>query len=247
MAPFRFLAIILTLLATSLPLRAEQITVAVASNFLTTAQDITAAFSAETGHEVALVHGSTGKLFAQIVSGAPYDLFLSADSARPTRLVENGSATADSQRAYAIGRLAFVHGAGTEPGELDEMLIRPLRLAIADPAIAPYGVAARDVLRAFRGGDWARRTVIGESVGQAFAFVATGNADAGFVGLAQARTYEGKIWVLEIPGTFHDPIQQDAVLLTRAADNPVAIAFLDFLSSDFAHQILIASGYEIPQ
>ena len=243
-----FLTLILWFMATATPALADRITVAVAANFLTTARDISAAFSAETGHEVALVHGSTGKLFAQIVAGAPYDLFLSADAARPERLDQAGRVAPDGIRPYAIGRLALVHGQRTGPGALDEILARPgLRIATADPAIAPYGAAARDVLRGVRGDDWRRDLVYGESVGQAFAFVATGNADAGLVALSQAMTYQGDLWVLSVPDDLHEPIRQDAALLKRAEGKAAARAFLEFLGTDFTRDILLAQGYEVPQ
>ncbi len=231
-----------------LPAGADRITVAVAANFLTTARDISAAYSAETGHEVALVHGSTGKLFAQIVAGAPFDLFLSADAARPARLAESGRlADGLPPRTYAIGRLSLVHGDKTEPGTLEEILSRPdLRIAVADPAVAPYGGAARDVLRTFRQDGWDRGLLRGESVGQAFAFVATGNADAGLVALAQALTFDREIWAVEVPETLHEPILQDAVLLKRAGDNDAALAFLDFLGRPIATEIMAAAGYRIP-
>ncbi len=230
------------------PALADRITVAVAANFLTTAQDIAAAFSAQTGHEVALAHGSTGKIFAQINAGAPFDVFLSADEARPALLEAAGKAAPGGRKTYAIGTLAFVHGASTPPGDLGGMLGRAgLRLAIADPKIAPYGIAARQVLELFRGDDWARDLVYGDSVGQAFAFVATGNAGAGFVALSQARSYQGEIWVLEVPGDLYDPIRQDAVLLKRAEGKAAARAFFAFLDSDFAHQIMQSAGYGVPQ
>lgn len=222
---------------------AERITVAVASNFLTTARDIAAVFEAETGHDVALVHGSTGKLFAQIRAGAPFDVFLAADQARPARLAET-DAGAGAPRTYAVGRLALVHGPRTAPGTLDEILRRPgLRFAIADPAVAPYGVAARDLLQGQLGAGWDGSVVLGESVGQAFTFVATGNADAGLVSLAQARTFEGEIWVLEVDPSRHSPIRQDALLLRRAAESEAAAAFLAFLYGPFAASLIAAAGY----
>lgn len=239
-------ALLLSLVLCLSPAHADQITVAVASNFLVTARDVVAAFEAETGHEVDLVHGSTGKLFAQIRSGAPFDVFLSADVARPARLAETGMAV--DVKPYAIGRLALVHGEGTEPGAFNEILARPgLRFAIADPAVAPYGVAARAVLQARLGAAWDRDVVLGESVGQAFTFVATGNADAGLVALSQAKTFDGALWVLRVAASEHDPIQQDAALLVRGADKPAAQAFYEFLSTDFARFILIDAGYEVAE
>jgi len=230
------------------PALADRITVAVAANFLTTAQDISAAFSAETGHEVALAHGSSGKIFAQINAGAPFDVFLSADADRPARLEALGKTAPNGRKTYAIGTLAFVHGAGTPSGDLIEIVARAgLRLAIADPKTAPYGIAARQVLERLRGNDWDRDLVYGDSVGQAFAFVATGNAGAGFVALSQARSFQGEIWVLEVPTELYDPIRQDAVLLKRAEGNSAARAFFDFLDGDFARQNMQTAGYGVPQ
>lgn len=230
------------------PAAADRITVAVAANFLTTAQDIAAAFSAETGHEVALAHGSTGKIYAQINAGAPFDVFLSADEDRPALLEAEGKIAANGRRTYALGTLAFVHGPRTPSGPLAEMVARTgLRLAIADPKIAPYGIAARQVLEALRGEDWQRDLVYGDSVGQTFAFVATGNAGAGFVALSQARSFQGEIWVLEVPTELYDPIRQDAVLLKRAEGNAAARAFFDFLDGEFALQIMQSAGYGVPQ
>ena len=244
----RMFPLVFWLLAVAHPALADRITVAVASNFLTTAQDISAAYSAQTGHEVALVHGSTGKLFAQIVAGAPYDVFLSADAARPERLAQAGRVAETGIKPYAIGHLALVHGSSTGPGSLNEILTRPgLRIAVADPAIAPYGAAARDVLREFRGEEWRRNLVYGESVGQAFAFVATGNADAGLVALSQAMTYQGDLWSLTVPDELHAPIRQDAALLKRAENSEAARAFLEFLGGEFTREILLAQGYEVPQ
>lgn len=225
--------------------QAERLTVAVASNFLTTARDIAAVFEAETGHEVALVHGSTGKLFAQIRAGAPFDVFLSADQERAARVRDEGRAV-DGPKTYAEGRLALVHGARTAPGTLEQILGGAgLRIAIADPAVAPYGVAARDLLQELRGADWDAGIVLGESVGQAFTFVATGNADAGLVALAQAMTFEGEIWVLDVDPARHSPIRQDAVWLQRAAGSPAAAAFWDFLFAPFAQDLIEGAGYAV--
>lgn len=225
---------------------AGQVTVAVAANFLTTAQALAETFTAETGDEVALVHGSTGKLYAQIIAGAPYDLLLSADAARPALLEQAGRIVPGQRKTYALGRLALVYGAATPPGTLDDLLSRDLRLAIADPAIAPYGAAAAEVLQTVRGKDgWRRDLVYGESVGQAFAFVATGNAQAGLVGLAQARDHAGDLRIIAVRADRHAPIRQDAVLLARAQDHAAARRFFGFLSSPAALKIIAASGYEV--
>ncbi len=238
----RLLILLITIFAA--PAAAERITVAVAANFLTTAENIAAAFEAQTGHEVALVHGSTGKLFAQILSGAPYDVFLSADTERPARLALGGRVVG-LPRPYAFGRLALITRAPV-PMSLDEYLAQPgIRLAIADPTVAPYGVAAREVLQQVRGDAWARDLVYGESVGQAFAFVATGNAQAGLVALSQTLIGETDLTVIEVPEGRHAPLRQDGVLLSRAASNPAALAFIAFLDGALARGIMLESGYGV--
>lgn len=226
---------------------AERITVAVAANFLTTAREISAVFEAQTGHDVSLVQGSTGKLYAQIINGAPYDLFLSADTLRPALLADQGRVASGGLKPYALGRLALTHKARLAPGTLHEVLARPgVRLAIADPAVAPYGAAAEMMLRRIRGGNWAHELVIGESVGQAFAFLATGNVDAAIVGLAQARGLDGSFQTLPVPSHLHESIRQDAALLVRSAEVETAWAFYEFLGSSSALRILGAAGYGVP-
>ncbi len=246
---FRIFSLVVGLMASlATPALTDRLTVAVATNFLTTAQDISDAFIAGTDHEVILVHGSTGKLYAQIVAGAPYDVFLSADVERPARLVSEGLLSDDSPKPYAIGRLAFVH---IDPGlnsPLDVILARDgLRTAIADPAVAPYGGAARSVIRSIRGATWDRDIVFGESVAQAFAFVATGNADIGLVALSLARAHSGRIEFREVPESLHEPIRQDAALLARSETSLAARAFFEFLDSAASTRIIQAAGYGVPQ
>ena len=241
-----FIAALTVFLAT--PAQSGRITVAVATNFLTTAQDITGAFTAETGHEVILVHGSSGKLYAQIVAGAPYDVFLSADADRPARLANDGLLVSDSPKPYAIGRLAYVHLDPDLARPLEEVLARgDLRVAVADPAVAPYGSAARSVIQTFRGRSWTQGIVFGESVAQAFAFVATGNADIGLVALSLARAHSDRIVYREVSEALHEPIRQDVALLTRSETNSAARAFYEFLGSAASAGIMKAAGYGVPR
>ncbi len=225
---------------------AAQVTVAAAANFATTAEALIADFKARGGDEVTLVLGSTGKIYAQIVSGAPYDVFLSADAARPARLLEDGLVVGGPV-TYALGTLVLVRDERLRETGLDAVLTSGERLAIADPAVAPYGLAAQEVLDPLRGGDWRDGLVLGESVGQAFAFVATGNAPAGLVGLAQALERPEGLRITPVPPERHTPIRQDAVLLARAAENEAARAFFDYLGSAEAQVIIAAAGYEAPQ
>lgn len=226
------------------------ITVAVATNFLVPAEGLAARFEAEEGIPVTLVGGSTGQLYAQAVAGAPFDLFLAADEVRPARLVEAGVAVEGSAFVYATGRLClWTPDETVSPAELERILRAGdfERMAIANPELAPYGAAARDALRALGLWDGYRnRIVLGENVGQAYAQVATGNAELGFVALAQVsadgRSPAGSCWL--VPAHLHAPIRQAAVLLGRAADNSAALAFLDFLRSPAARETISAAGYE---
>lgn len=231
--------------------RAEQALVAVASNFAPVAEDLAARFASSTGHGITLVAGSTGKLYAQIARGAPFDVFLAADSARPGRLVEEGRAVAGSRRVYALGRLVLWSASPDRRSAAGpDLLARGdfRHLAIANPDLAPYGVAAREVLRSL--GLLAKleeRLVHGENIGQTYALVASGNAELGFVADAQARGVQEKEaggW--RVPTNHHAPIRQEAVLLARAADNGAARAFLAYLSDDEAEQAIEAAGYEVP-
>ncbi len=226
------------------PSSADGVTVAVASNFRETAQVLAAEFERRSGHRVRLAFGSTGRHYAQIVHGAPFAVFLAADDERPARLEREGRAVAGSRFTYALGRLVLwsprpgrVDGAGRV---LEEGGFR--RLALANPRLAPYGRAAREVLR--RRGLWRRlrpRLVMGENVAQALQFVHSGNAGLGFVALAQVRDAGGSRW--EVPAQEYTPIRQQAVLLE---ERPAARGFLEFLRSPAGRDIIRAHGYHLP-
>ena len=234
---------------TSAPARAADLLVAVAANFLDAAEALEPGFEASTGHDVAFAAGSTGKLYAQILSGAPYDVFLSADAARPADLAAQGLAEPDSVFTYATGRLALwsADAARIGPDGAATLARGDFRtLAIANPELAPYGLAARETLAAL--GLWdavAPKIVMGQNIGQTFALVATGNADLGFVALAALRSPATDAaesgWI--VPETLHGPIRQDAALIRRGIGNPAAAAFLDYLQSDEARAVIAHFGY----
>jgi molybdate transport system substrate-binding protein len=222
--------------------------VAVAQSLAEPARRIGEAFSAASGDGLVVSAGSTGKLYAQIANGAPFDVFLSADAERPALLERKGLAVQGSRFTYALGRLALW---SADPERVDAagavLEARDWRhLAIANPALAPYGAAAREVLT--RRGLWERvekRIVQGEDVAQAYHFVATGNAELGFVALAQlAGKSSGSRWL--VPEDLHAPLEQQAVLLERARDNAAAEAFLEFLRHDTARAVIEAAGYRLP-
>jgi molybdate transport system substrate-binding protein len=252
LAAMRFcsLCALFTLL-TLAPAGAGQLTAAVASNFAVAAEAIADRFTAETGHDVRVSTASTGVLYAQIVNGAPFDVLLAADSERPRLLEEAGEGVAGTRFTYAIGRLVLWSRdkklAGMDCRARLEDLGRD-RLAIANPRTAPYGNAAREFLQA--AGLWDRvspRLVFGENIAQTLQFVATGNATLGLI--AEAQAVDPRLppatcsW--PVPAEMHAPIAQQGILLKRAIDNPAATAFVEFLRSRTAQQIILRHGYSV--
>lgn len=227
---------------------AAGVRVAVAANFLSTLDQLTEGFSAKTGHRVVASSASTGKHFAQISNGAAFDVFLAADAERPALLERRGLGVAGSRLTYARGRLVLWVPAeeGLEDPQAYLASAPFRRLAIANPRLAPYGLAAQQVLEQWRLWGLLRgRLVSGENVAQALQFVATGNAEAGLVALAQLRALPagGRGAYALIPGELHDPIDQQALLLR---DSPAARAFLDYLRGDEAAAVIEAAGYVVP-
>ncbi|MCY3879653.1 MAG: molybdate ABC transporter substrate-binding protein [Rhodobacteraceae bacterium] len=222
--------------------------VAVASNFILVAEELKAEFESAHPYQLTLLTGSTGRLYAQIYHGAPFDVFLAADQLRPSLLAEQGKAVPGKRFTYAVGRMALWSDRETGEG-ITEILSDPaiLRIAVANPELAPFGKAAVESLAAVGLLDKVRgKLVFAENVGQAFAFVSTGNADAGFVSLAQIQAtpnLKGKS-VHIIPSDLHQPIRQDAVLLAGAEENAAAVAFFEFLRTPAAQSVITAFGYE---
>ena len=246
----RLTAILLALLA--LPLaQAESLTIAVASNFRVPAEQIVAKFEQQTGYEVRISSASTGKLYAQIISGAPFDLLLAADSDRPLLLEKAGIGISGTRRTYAIGGLVLWSRDPANAGADCRRLLDDLdaaRLAIANPKTAPYGIAAQQFLT--NAGLWERvlpRLVYGENIAQALHFVATGNASFGLVAAAQlqdSRLPEGTCaW--PVPAELHSPIEQQAVQIDRPDNRLAAGAFLDFLQGAAAREIIAGYGYGV--
>ena len=225
------------------------VTVAVASNFSAPMQQIAQAFERDTGYQARLSFGGTGSLYAQIRHGAPFDVFMAADTKTPAMLARQQLARADSQFTYAIGQLVL-WSANPEQVDRDGAVLRAeqfRKLAMADPKLAPYGVAARQVLDAM--GLYSRlkpKIVQGKNIGQTFQFVSSGNAALGFVALAQVwhqgSLVAGSAWV--VPHDLYDPIKQDVVLLVAAQDNPAALALMDYLKGEVAQRIIESFGYQ---
>ena len=195
--------------------------------------------------------GSTGKLYAQVHAGAPYDVLLSADQERPLLLEAEGQTS--ERFVYAEGRLVLWHARAnseTTRAPLDVLQNgRFSRLAMANPKLAPYGYAAQMTLDALGLSEHVRnKLVFGENLGQAHAMLATGNAELGFTALAYLLATPGepslRYWL--VPTTMHAPIRQEAVLLRRAASNPAALAFMAFLRGTQAREVIAAAGYALP-
>lgn len=240
--------ILAVLLFASAAVRATEIRVAVASNFSLPARAIASRFEAQSGHRVVLVSGATGKHYAQIINGAPFAVFLAADIRRPELLEQQGLALPGTRVTYAVGRLVLW---SPRPGYVDREG-RVLEeggfryLAIANPALAPYGKAAQEVLE--RRGLWdplQTRMVRGENIGQAFQMVMSENAQLGFVAWSQisrpGHEPRGSWW--DVPDALYTPVQQQAVLLQ---DTDAARAFLDYLQGDEARRVIGSFGYTLP-
>lgn len=242
----------LTLASLLLPaiVYAENAHVAVAANFAAPMKEITRAFEKESGHQLTVSIGSTGKLFSQIKNGAPFDVFLAADMQTPKAAQDAGLGVPGSGFTYAIGKLALwspnatlVDGKGNilRTGSFE-------RIAMANPKLAPYGAAAKQVVEKMSSVHALRnKWVFGQSIGQTYQFIASGNVPLGFVSLSQimkhGKVKSGSAWI--IPDSMYDPLLQNAQLLEHGRDNEAAIAFIKFLKSPAAAVIIEAFGYAL--
>lgn len=242
------LMVLLTAL-TPLMVCADEVQVAVASNFTAPMRIIAELFERDTGHKALLAFGSTGKLYAQVRNGAPFSVFLAADEQVPARMEDEGLGVAGSRFTYATGTLVLWSAREGYVDERGEVLTnRSYRhLAIANPKTAPYGAAAVATLRKLGLlGSANDKLVQGENIAQTHQFVASGNAELGFVALSQVvndgKIQQGSGWV--VPAAYHPPIRQDALLLNKGRDNPAAQALLDYLRSAKATEVIKAYGYD---
>jgi molybdate transport system substrate-binding protein len=231
-------------LVTVLPAHAGETNVAVAANFTDAANEIAAAFKEKTGHEAVLSFGSTGQFYTQITQAAPFEVFLAADDERPAKAVDEGFAVPGSQFTYAIGTLVlWSQNADLVQGERTLKNGDFAKIAIANPEAAPYGVAAVETMRSLGVYDQLEPKIVqGNNINQTFQFVETGNAELGFIALAQVvNNNEGSRWV--VPEDLHDAIRQDAVLLNKGSDSEAARAFVEFLQGPEAAAIIKKFGY----
>lgn len=245
---FVFPGLVLTLMLLPALATAAEARLAVATNFYATVQVLAERFEAATGHTSRISFGSTGKLYAQIHQGAPFDVFMAADEWRPERLEATELAEPGTRFTYALGRLALWSPDPTAFTDPKAFLTTPdqRRLAMANPATAPYGLAAQQVLKNL--GLWEQVSpgmARGESIAQTFQFAATGNARGAFIAVAQLAEQgsQGSVWL--VPADMHQPIAQQAVLLKRGRDNPAAKAWMTFLKAPEARAIIRSHGYDL--
>lgn len=234
----------------SLCSHAGEVQVAVAANFFGPMKVLAADFEKATGHRAVLSSGATGKFYAQIQGGAPFDVFLAADDETPARLDKDGATVAGSRFTYATGKLVLW---SANPDLVDgkgEVLrtARFAHLALAAPKLAPYGAAAvQTITRLGLLAQLEPKFVQGESIGQTYSFISTGNAELGFVALSQVweagKIKTGSAWI--VPAELHSPIRQDAVLLGRARDNAAASALMGFLKTEGAKTVIRSFGYDV--
>jgi molybdate transport system substrate-binding protein len=244
----RHLLALIVLLIAALETHAESTSVAVAVNFTAPMQKLAAEFEKETGHTVAASFASTGKLYAQIRNGAPFEVLLAADDETPAKLEKEAATVAGSRYTYASGRIVLW---SAKPGLVDESPLKAgdfRHFALPNPRLAPYGVAAVEMLTALKLIDAVQaKFVLAENLAQSYQYIATGNAELGIVALSQVikegRIGEGSGWI--VPATLHQPIRQDAVLLSAGRGKPAAEAFLTFLKSTKAKAVMRAYGYDV--
>jgi molybdate transport system substrate-binding protein len=244
------LAPLLASLLFALPAHAGEVSVAVAANFTAPMQKIAAEFEKDTGHRAQLAFGATGKFYAQIAHGAPFEVLLAADDETPARLEHEQLAAPATRFTYAIGKLVLWSPREGYVDDRGEVLTKGdfKHLAIANPRTAPYGTAAVEAMRKLGVFDALQpRFVQGENIAQAYQFVATGNAELGFVALSQVlkdgKLASGSAW--PVPASLHAPIRQDAVALARGRHNPAVQALLAYLKGDKARAIIKSYGYDL--
>jgi molybdate transport system substrate-binding protein len=230
--------------------QADEVQVAVAANFTGPMQVISVLFERDTGHKTSLAFGATGKFYAQIANGAPFEVLLSADDETPAKMIKEGHAVAGSNFTYAIGKLVLW---SADPKLIDakgEILKKGgfKHLALANPKGAPYGAAAMQVMSKLGVGETLKPLFVqGENISQTYQFIFTGAAELGFVAYSQVikngQIGAGSGWI--VPANLYDPILQDAVILAKGKDKPAALALLNYLKGQKAQAVIKSFGYEL--
>ena len=232
---------------------ADEIKIAVASNFYPTMKELVTHFesinpNSDTSNNIVLISGSSGKHYAQILNGAPFDLFFSADKLRPNMLEKEEVFNNQSRFTYALGKLALWSPFNEYVDSDGQVLYNDdfRFIAIANPRIAPYGIASKETLTSMNlWQDMEEKLVRGENIAQTFQFAKSGNAKLGFVSYSQILSLnsssEGSYWL--VPQDMYQPIEQQAILLK---DSSLGKDFLSFIMSDEALDIIKRNGYDLP-
>jgi molybdate transport system substrate-binding protein len=251
--PFTVAALLPGLIPLLLPFlmpqaRADEIKVAVAANFSSVMPPLIERFRQQSGHTVVTSFGASGKFYAQIRQGAPFDAMLSADSATPKKLIEDGIAQEDSLRTYAIGQLVL-WSAKNDFVDANGNILRRSRfahLALAQPRLAPYGLAAQQVLEKLKlWQDLQPRLVYGENIGQTWQFIDSGNAELGFIALSQLPPARGSHWL--VPEALYQPLRQQMVILQHGKNSPATRQFWQFMQSGQARSLIATAGYRLDE
>jgi len=231
-------------------LHAAEAQVAVAANFAEPIKAIAVVLEKTTGHTLKITVGSTGRLYAQIRNGAPFDVMLAADAKAPAQLEADGLAQPGSRFTYATGKLVLWSADAAKVDAQGAVLKTDgfRKLAIANPKTAPYGAASIEVIdKLGLSASLTPKIVQGESIGQTYNFAFTGNAEIAFVAMSQVleagRLKGGSMWV--VPQNLYVPIRQDAVLLKRGANNEAALALMKLLKSPNTRDLIRSFGYDI--
>lgn len=230
--------------------QADEVQVAVAANFTAPIQAIAADFEKDTGHKLVAAYGATGQFYTQIKNGAPFEVFLSADDTTPEKLEREGDTVKGSRFTYAVGTLALWSAKDGYVDTKGEVLKKNeyQHLSIANPKTAPYGLAATQVLEKLKLTEATKAKIVeGQNITQAYQFVSTGNAELGFVALSQiykeGKVTSGSAWI--VPASLHDPIKQDAVILSKGKDNAAAKALVEYLKGPKAAAVIKSYGYQL--
>jgi len=246
----RFSALLGCLIGLASQAHADQVSVAVAANFAAPMQRIAPEFERETGHRIVASYGATGKFYAQIRNGAPFEVLLSADDETPARLTAEKLAVTATQFTYAVGKLVLWSAKPAVVDAAGEVLKKGNfeHIALADPKLAPYGAAALQAMKALGVHEaLTAKIVTAENISQSYQFVGSGNALLGFVALSQVLKdgkIEGSHWL--VPASLYEPIRQDAVILEKGKDNMAAVVLMKFLKGDKAKAVIRSYGYDLP-
>jgi molybdate transport system substrate-binding protein len=246
----RLLSLLAALGLSSAVARADEVNVAIAANFTAPMQKIAADFEKDTGHKAVLVFGATGKFYAQIKNGAPFEILLAADDETPVKLVKEGAAVAASEFTYAIGKLVLWSPKADLVDDKGEVLGKTdiAHVAYCNPKLAPYGAAAVEAMKSLGRYDALQPKLLqAENIAQAHQFVVSGNAEIGFVALSQVykdgKLTQGSAWV--VPANLYGQIRQDAVILDKGKGHPAADALMSYLKSDKAKAVIRSYGYDL--